>query len=96
MAKGNKGAAKGYDRRKPHQGGDELLRAVQETLYASSDAGAPEESGDGAPELDHKTREELYRLARQRRISGRSDMKKTDLIGTLKRDMGQSPRPSVQ
>lgn len=40
-------------------------------------------AGDGRKPLEHRTIEELYLLARQRKIPGRSQMNKAELIEAL-------------
>ena len=56
---------------------DELLEAIEK---ATNENGRGEGS---VAALEKKTRDELYEMAQDRNIEGRSDMSKEELVGVL-------------
>lgn len=63
---------------------DELLEAVKERLDGRPDD-KPTETA--IPELGDKPKDDLYRMAKERNIGGRSDMNKTELLSALQKDI---------
>jgi len=61
------------------------LRASLEASQRGRGRGRSASALSGNGELDSLTREELYELAREADIPGRSDMSKKDLVKALRR-----------
>lgn len=73
---------------------EELLHTVEEKLEngAEKSAGngqAKAKRGDGLKQLQNKTKSDLYRLASERNIGGRSDMNKAELLSALKQEFAR-------
>lgn len=73
---------------------EELLEAVKERLdqgeTANRDGQAREKADGAAAQLQSKTKDDLYKLASERNIGGRSHMNKMELMSALARETHHS------
>ena len=65
---------------------EELFEAVRERLREQADGEQPP-GDDDARKLQEKNKDELYELASERDISGRSHMSKGELVNALQQHM---------
>lgn len=91
-------------------GRQDLLNAIQQGLEkraaeksavkeaAKKEAGEEkgEEKVETVPGLEDKTKDDLYRIASERSIPGRSAMKKTELLSALRQDIAKQSHPGAR
>lgn len=63
---------------------EELLEAIKQNLDERQNKEQAEKTSE-IPQLKNKTREELYQLAQEKSIRGRSEMKKEELVKVLRK-----------
>lgn len=81
------GLPEGKDYRKKLIRSDKMVpkHKVKEHVEGKGDKGSEKQYSDKSEGLRNKTKDELYHLAQERKIKGRSKMDKEELINSLKR-----------